>query len=120
MNQNNNSDFTPEQDDSKHFTIKELLRGNVVATQFFKKNWQYILFLVVLALIYINNHFEVESLMKEHLQLTEELKELKYEAITTSSELMKKSRQSEVVQKVQENNLGLEVLTTPPKTVVVE
>jgi hypothetical protein len=113
------SEFKPEKDDSGIITFKELLNGNVPATGIIKKNRVYFLVLVFFALVYINNNFVVEALMKEHLVITRQIKELKYEAITTSSELMKKSRQSEVIRKVQENNLGLEVLTTPPKTIIV-
>ena len=54
------------------------------------------------------------------MALTAELQDLKYEAITTSSELMQMSRQSEVVRRVQEAGLGLEVLKTPPGILKVD
>jgi hypothetical protein len=114
------SEFKPEKEDAGTVTIKELIHGKAPSSGIIKKNRFYLLFLVFLALIYINNNFVVESLMKEQLNITKEIKELKFEAITTSSELMKKSRQSEVIRKVQENNLGLEALTTPPKTIIVK
>jgi hypothetical protein len=113
------SEFLPDKGVSETVTIKDLLNGKVHASGIIKKNRGYLIFLVVLAIIYINNNFVVESLMKEQLKLSKEIQELKYEAISTSSELMKKTKQSEVIRKVQENNLGLEVLTTPPKTIIV-
>ena len=113
-------EFKPETEESGSFSLKQLLNGKILENKFLKKNWGYSLFLVFLAFLYINNHFSVEALLKEHLALTRELKELKYEAITISSELMKKSKQSEVVRKVQEAGIGLEVLTTPPGTVTVK
>ena len=113
-------EFRPETEESESFSIKDILNGKVLKNKFLKKNWAYLLFLVFLAFLYINNHFSVEALLKEHLALTRELKELKYESITISSELMKKSKQSEVVRKVQEAGIGLDVLTTPPGTVTVK
>ena len=114
------SEFNPENEDSKLITLNEIINKVLSGRDIIRKNRLYFFVLVIFAIIYINNNFEVEKLMKEQLSLTREIKELKYEAITTSSELMKKSRQSEVIRKVQENNLGLEALTKPPKTIVVK
>ena len=113
-------EFKLDNEETKSFSFKEFLNGKVLDNKFLRKNWKYILFLVFLAFIYINNHFKVEALLKEHMTLTKELKDLKYESITISSELMKKSKQSEVVRKVQEAGIGLEVLTTPPNTIKVD
>lgn len=114
------SEFKLDHDDLGSVSLKELLNKAVPKSGMLKNNIGVIILIVFIALIYINNNFKVESLLKENLHLTREIKDLKYEAITTSSELMKKSRQSEVVRKVQEQNLGLEVLTTPPKTIIVK
>jgi hypothetical protein len=84
------------------------------------KQWPYFVFVVILAFIYINNHYAVEKLLKEQVGLNRELQELKYEAITTSSELMQMSRQSEVVSKVNDAGLELEVLKSPPRLLRVE
>jgi len=114
------NDIKQEKEEYKNYTFKDLIQGRILDSKVLKNNRLYFFVLVFLAIIYIDNHFKVESLLKEHLTLSREIKDLKYEAITTSSELMKKSRQSEVVRKVQENNLGLEVLTTPPKALTVK
>jgi hypothetical protein len=116
------SEFHKEKEITENLTLKELLNRvkEIPKENFLKKNGVYLIFLVCLALMYIHNNFSVESLQKKHLNLTREIKDLKYEAITTSSELMKKSRQSEVLRKVQENNLGLEELKTQPKVIKVK
>ncbi len=113
-------DFEPETIDLQSGpSLRDFLNGQVLNNDLLKKNRKYLLFLVFLAFVYINNHYSVEALLKEHLSLTKEVKELKYEAITTSSELMSMSKQSEVVRKVQDAGLGLEVLTTPPRVLIV-
>ena len=113
-------EFKPEQEDSGSFTLKELMQRTISSVASLRKNWTYWIFVVFICIAYISHNYRVEELLKEQYTLSRELKNLKYEAITTSSELMKKSRQSEVVRKINENNLGLEVLTTPPKTIVVK
>ena len=109
-----------EQEKSKRFTLKDILHGKILESKVLKSNIGLLLFLVFIAILYIDNHFRVEMLLKEHITLTKEIKDLKYEAITISSELMKKSRQSEIVNRVQENNLSLEVLTKPPTPIIVK
>jgi len=101
--------------DIKGYTFKDFINGEFFNNISIASQWPYFLFLVILAFIYINNHYQVEKLLKEQVALNKELKELKYEAITTSSELMRMSRQSEVVSRVNEAGLGLEVLKTPPR-----
>lgn len=109
-------DFEPENGDLKEkFSLRDYINGQVLNHEYLKRNRKFLLFLVFLAFVYINNHYGVDSLLKEHLVLTKEVRELKYEAITTSAELMHMSKQSEVVRKVQEAGLDLEVLTTPPR-----
>ncbi len=101
-------------------TFKDILNGELFARSEIFKHWRYMLFLVFFAMIYIDNHYAVEKLLKEQVQINQELKELKYEAITTSSQLMQMSRQSEVLKKVDEAGIELKVLTTPPRILKVE
>lgn len=101
-------------------TFKDILNGELFARSDFFKHWRYMLFLVFLAMIYIDNHYAVEKLLKEQVYINQELKELKYEAITTSSQLMQMSRQSAVLKKVDEAGVELRVLKTPPRILKVE
>jgi hypothetical protein len=101
--------------DIKGYTFKDFINGEFFSSSSISRQWPYFLFLVVLAFIYINNHYSMEKLLKEQVALNKELQDLKYEAITTSSELMQMSRQSEVVSRVNDAGLGLEVLKTPPR-----
>jgi hypothetical protein len=62
----------------------------------------------------------MEHLLDRQADLLQEIKELKYEAITTSSELMNMSKQSEVMERVNRAGIELEVLKTPPRKLEVE
>lgn len=98
----------------------DFLNGGLFTREAISKQWTYFIFLGFLAMIYINNHYAVEKLLKEQVQINVELKELKYEAITTSSQLMQMSRQSEVLRHIEQANIGLGVLKTPPRILIIE
>ena len=59
----------------------------------------------------------MEARVRRISDLTKEIKELRYEHITTQSELMNMSKQSEVLRRTEAENLGLHELTEPPRIV---
>ena len=77
------------------------------------------LFLTFLAILYIANRYHAEKILRESVALQNEIKELRSEEITTASDLMYNSKQSEILKMVQRKGLGLEESTTPPKKIVV-
>jgi cell division protein FtsL len=76
------------------------------------RNIPFFLFLSLLAVVYIYNGHYAEKTIKNINRTARELKELQYEYKTVKSELMFKSKQSEVVKAVEP--LGLKVLLQPP------
>ncbi|MBP5365919.1 MAG: hypothetical protein J6Y82_08345 [Bacteroidales bacterium] len=79
------------------------------------KYLHYCLFVLFLGFLYITNHLCVESDLREIAELTNDIKELRYESISTSSELMNMSKQSEVIRRVEAEGLDLKELTEPPR-----
>ncbi|MBR6250538.1 MAG: hypothetical protein IKR17_05005 [Bacteroidales bacterium] len=73
--------------------------------------------LVFFVFIYITNHLWVERDLRKVADLSKEIKELRYEQITTSAELMNMSKQSEVIRRVEAEELGLHELTEPPRII---
>ncbi len=69
----------------------------------------------ILMLAYIVNHLRIEGQLRTISELQNEVKELRYESITTSSELMNMSKQSEVIRRVEAEGLELKELTEPPR-----
>lgn len=103
----------------KGFSIKDLLNGRILTRNSVADQLPFIMYMTFLGFIYIGNHYRVEKLMRESAKLSKELKELRYEAITTSSELMYMSKQSEVLKKIRSLNVELEELTEPPRVLLV-
>lgn len=104
----------------KGISFKEFLHGRFLAGKELGKHWGFMTFMVFLAVLYIGNRYQMEHLLDQQADLMHELKELKYEAITTSSELMNMSKQSEVTERVQKSGIELEVLKTPPRILRVK
>lgn len=80
--------------------------------QWIVKNLPFLLFLSLLAIIYIaNGHFSVKNI-REINKLDKEVKELHWEYLDAKSRLMLKSKMSEVSQGV--SPMGLKVPETTP------
>ncbi len=101
-------------------SIKDLLDGSLIANDFIVKQLPYIVFLVVLAFVYIANRYHAEKVVRASIELSKEINELRAEAITTSSELMFISKQSEVAKLIEERGLGLKESVEPPRKIVIE
>ncbi|MCQ2203158.1 MAG: hypothetical protein MJZ15_01825 [Bacteroidales bacterium] len=81
-------------------------------------SWGYVTFLLVLVLLYMSHNNCVERDYRRISELSKEIKELRYEDITTSAELMNMSKQSEVLRRVTDEGLQLKELTEPPRIIV--
>ena len=100
--------------------LKELLSGTMVSEKIILNNLGYTLFITFLAAVYIANRFHAEKMTRETTLLTREVKELRAESLSTSTELMFVSRQSGVYRMVKEKGLELEELKTPPFKLLVD
>jgi hypothetical protein len=104
----------------KESFVKELISGSMVTDKIILRNLVYILFLTILAAIYIGNRFHAEKVTRTTARLSREVRELRAESLSTSSDLMFISRQSEVIKMVREKGLELEELKTPPYKLIVD
>ena len=69
---------------------------------------------MVLVIFYINNLYECQQLMIRIEDLKKELTDIKYDALTRSSELMEQSRQSRIEEYIATQQSDLQSATTPP------
>jgi hypothetical protein len=95
-------------------SVKELLDGRILADKVIRKNIIFIIFLMLLGIYYIANGYSTERLYKRKIDMEKEVRELRFESITTSSQLMFISKQSEVKRRIQEAGLNLEESKEPP------
>jgi hypothetical protein len=95
-------------------TIHDLKRDwkKVFSYRWIVKNIPFFLFLSVLAVIYIYNGHYADKTVRNISKVSTELKELQYEYKTLKSEVMFRSKQSELAKAVAP--LGLKELVVPP------
>jgi len=103
----------------KGVTFKDIMNGRLFTKKLFTGQIYLILLAVALGFLYISNHYKVESMQNELYVLSREVKELRYEAVTTSSDLMSMSKQSEVLEKMRVRGVDLNELTEPPRVLYV-
>lgn len=114
-------DFVPplqEQREALGEGVKELLAGRWLVDEGLKKNIKFIVFLTAIGIVYIANGYHVEKLYMEKVALEKEVNELRFESITTASELMKLSVQSEVEKRIHDAGLELVQSRVPPVKIV--
>jgi hypothetical protein len=92
--------------------LQEFLGGDYLSKEWVTGNISYILFVALLAMIYIANTYNTEKKFKMIERTKTELKELRYEYITTKSALMFLGRQSEISKRAVQQ--GLKEAKMPP------
>ena len=100
--------------------IVNLINGNFLTKDYVVGNLPFLLFLAFLALIYIANGCLAQDSIVQLNKTNKEIKELRSEYITTKSELMYRSKQSQVAKSIKEKGLGLEESVEPPKKIIIE
>ena len=100
---------------SKHMSLRSILGGDILANDFFKRQTSLLLLIMVLTILYIDNRSEAQQELIEIDRLKKELTDVKYDALTRSSELMEKSRQSRIEEYISSNQESrLETATSRP------
>jgi hypothetical protein len=97
-------------EDNQNKTRKNELKQRLTH-RWMVKNVPFFLFLALLAIIYIYNGHYADKSIRDINKAQSHLKELQYESKTLKSEVMFRSKESELVKAVQ--SLGLKELMTP-------
>jgi len=99
-------------------SLHSILDGTFLTKDKFMRAMPFIVFLMALGVLYISNIFNVERTKRQIDNLEEELRELRYEYISSRSKLMYESKPSEIVIKLKETGIG-ESLDPPRKIMVI-
>ena len=97
-----------------HMSIKSILGGDILANDFFKRQTSLLILIMVLTILYIDNRYTSQQELIEIDRLKKELTDIKYDALTRSSELMEKSRQSRIEEYISTEESHLETSTSRP------
>lgn len=112
-----NVEFIDHKEESKELngtSLRDFLDGTVITRKNVVNQLPFLVFLCLIGIIYIGNRYHAEKVIRDISRMQEDVKNLRAEEITTASELMKISRQSEVIKIIKERDLGLVESTHPP------
>jgi hypothetical protein len=98
-------------------SMHSMLDGSFLTRKKFIRAIPFILFLMFLGILYITNIFRVESTKRQLDNLEEDLRELRYEYISSRSKLMFESKPSAVSYKLTET--GIKESLVPPKKIKI-
>lgn len=113
MEPEDNTAQTTENGKTKQFSFRKLMSGDILTTDFFRGQLFLFLLVCVIAIFYIDNRFACEQQIVKINRLKEQLTNVRYEALTTSSALMQISRQSEVSVEVADKGINLQSSSEP-------
>lgn len=99
-------------------SVHDVLGGTFLTKRKVVKLLPFLLYLTFLALLYIANTYYAEKKVREIADIRKEMKELRYEYITTKSELMFNTKQTEIAKNLSEK--GIEESTQPPHKIYLE
>jgi hypothetical protein len=101
-------------------SLRDVFAGNILTKKNLIKQYKLLLLLVFLAFFYIGNRYSCEQKIAEIDRLQKQLTDVKFDALTLSSELMEISKQSQVKALIENKNMNLKESTTPPYRIKIE
>lgn len=98
--------------------LSSVFSGTFLSNEKTLQHLPFIVFLALIAVFYIANGYYADDKIREVNKISNQLKELRSEYISTKSELMFTSKQSEIAKSVEP--LGLREPVVPPIKIVVD
>ena len=87
-----------EQPQSSNFTLRKILGGDILSARFFRNNIWLMITIVIFTIVYISNRYSVQKYLIEIDKLNNELEDAKYRALSSSSQLTEKTRESHILE----------------------
>ena len=104
-----------EQPGTKDLSLKDLIWGEFLVSKFIREQMMLLVIICAFIVVYISNRFQCQQNTIKISRLTEQLKDAKYRALASSSELTEMTRKSRVLLKLRENNDStLQMSKQPP------
>lgn len=94
-----------------------ILKGKFLVSDGAFKNWRFIIFLSLLALVMIASSHSADKKVHKIAQLNNDVKELKSEYLDVRMILMRSKMESEIIASM--SNRGLQPSITPPQKILI-
>lgn len=89
---------------SNNFTLRKILGGDILSAEMMRGQIWLIIIIVLFVIVYISNRYSVQKNLLEIDNLNKELQDVKYKALSSSSQLTERSRESHVLELLKQNN----------------
>ena len=100
---------------SSNFTLRKILGGDILTAHIIRRQIWLLILVVFFIIIYISNRYSIQKDLIEIDQLQKELQDAKYKALSSSSQITEKSRESNVLDMLKNNKDSiLHIATQPP------
>ena len=100
---------------SSNFTLRKILGGDILTTQTIRRQIGVFLLITGFLIIYVSNRYSVQKDLIEIDKLQDDLQDAKYKALSSSSQLTEKSRESHVLEMLNNNKDSvLKIASQPP------
>ena len=103
-----------ESEKDEEISFKSIFGGDILKSRFMMKQIVWFMLVVVLMIIYTANRYSAQHDIIKISELREELQEMKYKVLTQSSDLMNKTRQSNIEAYLKQTNDSTLVNPTHP------
>lgn len=104
-----------EQAQSSTFTLRRILGGEFLTARMLRRQIWVILLVAFFTMVYVSNRYSCQKDLIEINDLNDKLRDAKYKALATSSELTEMCRESNVLKMLQNNKDSvLHIATQPP------
>ncbi len=107
-----------ESPSSSSFTLAKILGGDMWSAQIIRKQIWLILLIGLFLFIYISLRYQVQKDLIEIDILQKELQDAKYKALSSSSQITEKSRESKVLELLRNNKDSLLHMATQPPYII--
>lgn len=109
-----------EKPQSSNLSLRKILGGEFLSAQMLKNQIWLIILVVAITLVYVSNRYSCQKDIIEITQLKDSLKDAKYKALASSSELTEMSRESNVLEMLKNNKDSvLHIASQPPYIIKV-
>ena len=105
---------------SASYTLRKILGGDFLTADFMRKQIGVIILVAFMTMIYVSNRYSCQQDMIEINELQKELKDAKYKALASSSQLTEICRESNVLDMLRNNKDSvLHIPNQPPYIITV-
>ena len=103
---------------TKNITLRKILGGDILSADIIRKQIWLILIIVLFIVVYISNRYKCQQDLILIDNLTEQLKDAKYRALSSSSDLTQQTRESKVLERLHNDKDSTLLIPTQPPYII--